>query len=107
MHKGDVMEQNRFSITWVKSQDPFEMREIGIISIPTTNPVISTVLVVASMSSHDGRNWVGQTADSPFSPCYLGDNQDECREVVSTYVKHNLCTVRKCASEIKTPVWGS
>ena len=102
-------EQNRFTITWVKSQDPFEMREIGTIVplTPIDYPKEPRVIVVACMSSHDGRNWTGQTADTPFNPCYLGDNQDECREVVSTYVKHNLCTVRKCASEIKTLVWGA
>ena len=102
------MEPTRFHLEWKKSQDPFEMRELGytkdnIIS----DPPFARILVVASMSSHDGRNWVGQTVDSPFSPCYLGDNQDECREVISTYVKHNLCTVRKCASEIRVEVWGS
>jgi hypothetical protein len=99
-------EQNRFTITWVKSQDPFEMRELRCIVEPNTGLVSSTV-VVACMSSHDGRNWTGQTADAPFNPCYLGDNQDECREAISTYVKHNLCSVRKCASEIKVGVWGS
>ena len=107
------MEPNRFHLEWKKSQDPFEMRELGTIPQPTFNPAleyavgVDKVLVVASISSHDGRNWVGQTADSPFSPCYLGDNQDECREVISTYVKHNLCTVRKCASEIRVGVWGT
>ena len=107
------MDQPRFSIQWVKSQDPFEMREVGMIPQPSSDPNLDSILgmnyklVVACLSSHDGRNWTGQTADAPFSPCYLGDNQDECREVVSTYVKHNLCTVRKCASEIKVGVWGS
>jgi len=104
------MEQNRFAITWVKSQDPFEMREIGIITQPITKngqPAGWFDIKVACMASHDGRNWVGQTADSPFSPCYLGDNQDECRGVVSYYISKNLCTVRKCASEIRVGVWGA
>lgn len=96
------MDQPRFSIQWVKSQDPFEMREVGIVST-----LANDKLVVACMVSHDGRNWTGQTADAPFSPCYLGDNQDECREAISTYVEHNLGTVRKCASEIRVGVWGS
>ena len=104
------MEPNRFHLEWKKSQDPFEMREIATIKESTFDwygkPATVNV-TVACMASHDGRNWVGQTADSPFSPCYLGDNQDECREVISTYVKHNLCTVRKCASEIRVGVWGS
>jgi hypothetical protein len=106
------MEPNRFHLEWKKSQDLFEMRELGTISrsgggIEVDKLLDISPIVVASMSSHDGRNWVGQTADSPFSLCYLGDNQDECREVISTYVKHNLCTVRKCASEIRVGVWGT
>jgi hypothetical protein len=88
------------------------MREIGIIQQPMMDNkdysvIGSSSVVIACMSSHDGRNWTGQTSDAPFTPCYLGDNQDECREVISTYVKHNLFNVRKCASEIKVNVWGN
>jgi len=85
------------------------MRELGVVQEPATTIPTGGSLprIVASISSHDGRNWIGQTADSPFSPCYLGDNQDECRGVVSYYISKNLCTVRKCASEIRVGVWGA
>ena len=104
------MEQNRFHIEWKKSQDPFEMRELGVVTqsvMKNGEPVGWIDVYVACISSHDGRNWTGQTINFPFSPCYLGDNQDECREVVSTYVKRNLWIVRKCASEIRVGVWGT